>query len=58
MIATIRSELAQQVGQKTKDTAQQEVFAYVVRHKETMPRIALIYAIEKMPPDLRRRAMA
>jgi len=37
---------------------QAEVFDYVMRHKETMPRTALRYAIEKMPEDLRRQAMA
>ncbi len=36
----------------------QEVFDYVVRNKETMPRTALRYAIEKMPQDLRLLAMA
>ena len=36
---------------------QQEVFDYVMRNKETMPRTALRYAIEKMPADLRRLAM-
>ena len=36
---------------------QKEVFEYVVRHKAVMPRTALRYAIEKMPPDLRARAM-
>jgi 3-methyladenine DNA glycosylase AlkD len=36
---------------------QKEVFDYVVRNKETMPRTALRYAIEKMPEDLRRLAM-
>ena len=34
-----------------------EVFGFVLRHKTTMPRTALRYAIEKMPPDLKRRAM-
>ena len=34
-----------------------EVFDYVMRNKETMPRTALRYAIEKMPEDLRRKAM-
>ena len=37
---------------------QDEVLAYVLRHKKVMPRTALRYAIEKMPPELRRRAMA
>jgi 3-methyladenine DNA glycosylase AlkD len=36
---------------------QKEVFDFVVRHKATMPRTALRYAIEKMPPDMRTEAM-
>jgi len=36
---------------------QQEVFDYVMKRKEKMPRTALRYAIEKMPEDLRQRAM-
>jgi len=36
---------------------QQEVFDYVMKNKGEMPRTALRYAIEKMPADLRRRAM-
>ena len=36
---------------------QQEVFEYVMRKKAVMPRTALRYAIEKMPQELRRRAM-
>ena len=36
---------------------QQEVFDYVVKHRKTMPRTALRYAIEKMPQDLRKEAM-
>jgi 3-methyladenine DNA glycosylase AlkD len=39
-------------------THQQEVFDYVLRHRLVMPRTALRYAIEKMPPELRQRAMA
>jgi len=35
----------------------EEVFDYVMRHKAVMPRTALRYAIEKMPPDLRARAI-
>ena len=36
---------------------EQEVFDYIMKHKDVMPRTALRYAIEKMPEDLRRRAM-
>jgi len=36
---------------------QQEVFDYVMKHRQVMPRTALRYAIEKMPQDLRKRAM-
>ncbi|MCJ7606112.1 MAG: DNA alkylation repair protein [Dehalococcoidales bacterium] len=36
---------------------QQEVFDYVVKHRSVMPRTALRYAIEKMPPDMRKQAM-
>jgi 3-methyladenine DNA glycosylase AlkD len=36
---------------------QQQVFNYVIKNKSVMPRTALRYAIEKMPPDLRKEAM-
>lgn len=36
---------------------QEKVFNYVMKHRETMPRTALRYAIEKMPEALRREAM-
>ncbi len=39
-------------------THQDEVFAYVMKYKHTMPRTALRYAIEKMTADLKARAMA
>jgi len=39
------------------DTYQKEVFAYVMEHKEAMPRTALRYAIEKMPSSLKKKAM-
>ena len=34
-----------------------EVFRYILQHKQNMPRIALRYAIEKMPLPLKRQAM-
>ncbi len=34
-----------------------EVFAYVLKHKDRMPRTALRYAIEKYPPEMRKEAM-
>jgi 3-methyladenine DNA glycosylase AlkD len=36
---------------------QQEIFDYVLKNKKTMPRTALRYAIEKMPKELRVKAM-
>jgi len=36
---------------------QKEVFDYVMKNKATMPRTALRYAIEKMPPELKSKAM-
>lgn len=35
-----------------------DVFAYVMKNKDDMPRTALRYAIEKMPADMRKKAMA
>lgn len=37
---------------------QREIFEYVIRNKVNMPRTALRYAIEKMPEDLKKIAMA
>jgi 3-methyladenine DNA glycosylase AlkD len=36
---------------------QNEVFSYVIKNKVKMPRTALRYAIEKMPVNLKRKAM-
>jgi 3-methyladenine DNA glycosylase AlkD len=36
----------------------QEIFDFVYRNKINMPRTALRYAIEKMPEDMKRRAMS
>ena len=40
------------------DSFPDEVFAYVLSRKATMPRTALRYAIEKYPQEKRRQAMA
>ena len=37
---------------------QDEVFGYIQKHKAVMPRTVLRYTIEKMPEELRKRAMA
>ena len=36
---------------------QKEVFEYVLKRRKTMPRTALRYAIELMPPKLKKTAM-
>lgn len=36
----------------------QEVFDFVIKHKSEMPRTALHYAIEKMPAEMKKDAMA
>ncbi|MHA1124012.1 MAG: DNA alkylation repair protein [Candidatus Heimdallarchaeota archaeon] len=37
---------------------QKEIFNYVQKKKKNMPRVSLRYAIEKMPQDLRKKAMS
>jgi len=39
------------------ESHQKEVFDYVMKNKAKMPRTALRYAIEKMPQDLKHKAM-
>ncbi len=41
----------------TSEAHQNEVFEYVMKNKTRMPRTALRYAIEKMPEDLKTKAM-
>jgi len=44
-----------------KDTSvfyPKEVFEYVMKHKSEMPRTALRYAIERLSPELRKRAIS
>ena len=36
---------------------QKEVFEFVIKNKNEMPRTALRYAIERMPEELRKKAM-
>ena len=40
------------------DFHQEQVFEFVMKYKERMPRTALRYAIEKMPKKLKQQAMA
>ena len=36
---------------------QDDVFQYILKHRKEMPRTALRYAIEKMPPEMKAEAM-
>ena len=55
--AASMSEPAARGDAETKHEHTMAVFDYVVRNKARMPRTALRYAIEKMPPDLKQQAM-
>ncbi|MGL6194931.1 MAG: DNA alkylation repair protein [Thermoguttaceae bacterium] len=45
------------VTSQANDEAREAVFDFVMKHKKTMPRTALRYAIEKMPKDMKVKAM-
>jgi 3-methyladenine DNA glycosylase AlkD len=61
-LLTDRDDLVQKgYGWMLKSASQahtEEVFRFVMLNKNKMPRTALRYAIEKMPPELKGRAMA
>ncbi len=61
-LLTDRDDLVQKgYGWMLKEASKQhpdEIVTYVMRHRHNMPRIALRYAIEKMPPEVRRQVMA
>lgn len=42
----------------TSEAHREEIFGFVMQHKQTMPRTALRYAIEKMPAEMKAMAMA
>jgi 3-methyladenine DNA glycosylase AlkD len=60
-LLTDKDDLVQKgYGWLLKDTAikhQKDVFDYVMKNKQTMPRTALRYAVERFPAELRKRAM-
>lgn len=62
ILLTVSDDMVQKgYGWMLKSASQanrMEVFDYVMKNKAQMPRTALRYAIEKMPPDLRLAAMA
>ena len=43
---------------ETSRLHRQEVYEYVIKYKNVMPRVALRYAIELMPQDMRKAAMS
>ncbi|QYZ78741.1 DNA alkylation repair protein [Methanofollis formosanus] len=61
LLLTDEDDLVQKgYGWLLKEASRQhrdEIFAYVMEHKKTMPRTALRYAIELMPKEMRAEAM-
>ena len=43
---------------EASNTYREEVFNYVMERKKTMPRLSLRYSIEKMPEEMRKKAMS
>jgi 3-methyladenine DNA glycosylase AlkD len=62
MLLTDTDDLVQKgYGWMLKEASQKhldEIFNYVMKNKPIMPRTALRYAIERMPPELKQQAMA
>jgi 3-methyladenine DNA glycosylase AlkD len=61
ILLTDRDDMVQKgYGWMLKETSkvhQKEVYDFVIKNKREMPRTAYRYAIEKMPPELRAKAM-
>lgn len=55
--ASMSEPIARNADPETKRKHLEAVFDFVMARRATMPRTALRYAIEKMPPELRARAM-
>ena len=62
MLLTDRDDLVQKgygwMLKEANDYFPKEVFAYIIKNKQVMPRTALRYAIEKLPEAKRRQAMS